>query len=164
MILIQLIFRPEGFAWHAVPAFILALVNIALIIGALEEHLYDLFMTFLGGADEVIIGNIEFLPQLLEHAYDLIRVLDRRDTGFLCLLLDLLSVLIRSGQEKDIIAVKTLETSHAVSDGCAVCMPDVQLRAGVVNRRGDIVFRFVVHSDSSCLYWSNESISFCMHI
>ena len=164
VILIQLIFRPEGFAWHAVPAFILALVNIALIIGALEEHLHDLFMTFLGGADEVIIGNIELLPQLLEHAYDLIRVLDRRDTGFLCLLLDLLSVLIRSGQEKDIIAVKTLETSHAVSDGCAVCMPDVQLRAGIVNRRGDIVFRFVVHSDSSCLYWSNESISFCMHI
>ena len=145
VIFVELIFRPEGFAGDAVPAFVLAFVNVALVIGALEEHLHHLLVAFFGGADEVVIGNIEFLPQLLEHSHDFIGVLDRCDAGFFGLLLDLLAVLVGAGQEQYIVAVKALETSHAVCDGCAIGMSDMQLRAGVVNRSGDIIFRFFTH-------------------
>ena len=145
MIFVQFVFWPEGFARYTVPAFVFSFVNISVVIGTLEQHLHHFLMTFFGGTNEVIIGNIQFFPKLLEHANNLIGVFNRGNPCFFGFLFNLLAVFIRTGQEKDIIAVQTLETSHAVRNGCAIGMSDVQFRTGVVNRGGNVVLWFFAH-------------------
>lgn len=158
----KLVFRPEGFVGDAVPAFILAKVNVSLVIGPLEQHLNHLLMTFFGGTDEIVVGNIEFLPQLLEKGHNAVYVLDRRNPCFLRLLLDLLSVLVTAGQKEHIIAVQSLETGHAVRNGRTVGMSDVQLRTGIVNGGGNIIRWFFTHKKTSCIVFGEKNILFSL--
>lgn len=96
----QFVFRPEGFIRNAVPAFVLAKVNVSLVIGPLEKHLYHFLMTFFSGTDEIVVGNIQFLPELLEKGHNLIHILDRRNPCFLRFLLNFLAMFVAAGQKR----------------------------------------------------------------
>ena len=69
-------------------------------------------MPRLGGADEIVVGNIEFLPQLLEKGHNAVYVLDRRNPCFLRFLLDFLAMFVAAGQE----LAKDEKTKHLVRD------------------------------------------------
>ena len=135
----QLVFRPEGFAGRAVPAGVFALVDVAVVVGNLHELLYDLFVPFFRRADEVVVGNVELFPELLEEGDDFVDVFDRFDAFGFGGTLDFLAVFVRAGQEKDVVAAEAVETGQRVGDGRAVRMPDVQLGAGVVDGSRNVI-------------------------
>lgn len=59
---LALCLRPEGFIRHTVIALVLSQIDVSLVKQALENFLDDLFVARLGGANEIVIGNIELFP------------------------------------------------------------------------------------------------------
>jgi hypothetical protein len=131
-------FRPVAFTGRAVEALIGTFVNVALLVNAAENFLHYFFMTFFRGADKIIIADIEFLPEILETGYDFVRVFDRLNASLFGFLLNLLAVLIRTGQKEYFLTGQTMETGNSVSNGRAVSMADMQFGTGIVNRGCDI--------------------------
>ena len=163
---LELALRPEGFAGGAVHAGIFALVDIALLIHLLKDLLDRFDMVVIRRADKAVVGDVHQLPQV-EHALlardDIVHELLRGDAGSLGARLDLLPVLVRAGQEHDIVAAQTLIARHRVGRYGAVGVPDVQLIRGVVDRGGDIKFRFtgIAHKKSLfsriCRYYITQT-------
>ena len=52
---LELQFRPEGFAGRAVPALVFRLVDVALIVKLLENFLYTFLMVLICCADKIVI-------------------------------------------------------------------------------------------------------------
>ena len=143
----ELALGPEALAGGAVLADILALVDVALFIHLLEDFLDGGNMVVVGGADEAVIADVHQLPQILDALGTLDDVIDellRRNTGLLGLQLDLLAVLVGAGQELDVVALQALVASHSVGSDGAVGMADVQLIAGIIDRRCNVEF-FLIH-------------------
>ena len=126
---------PVAFAGRAVKALVSPLVDIALRVDAAENFLNNLYVALLRRADEIVIGDIEALPEVLKACNDVVYILDRRNSCFLCLLLNLLSVLVTSCEEKHVITCEALETGNRVRNGRAVSMTDMKLGARIINRR-----------------------------
>ena len=148
-VLIELMLRPVAFARRAVEALVRALVDVALGVDAAEDLLHDALMALLRRADEIIVADVEAFPEILEARNDLVDVFDWRHAGFFCLLLNLLAVLIRARQKKDIIADQAVKAGNGVRDGRAVRMADVELGARIINRRRDIKWFLFFHETSS---------------
>ena len=55
-----------GLLRHAVPALVGALVDVPLLLEVLPEVLHRLDVALLGGADKVVVGDLERAPKLLE--------------------------------------------------------------------------------------------------
>ena len=134
----ELQFRPEGFAGRAVPSLVFRLVDVALIVQLFENLLHALDVAVIGRADEIAVINVHQLPQILDARDNLVHIFLRRDALFLCLALNLLAMLVRAGQEIDIIARQLLEARHRVRRRGAVGVTDVQVAAGVVNGCSDV--------------------------
>ena len=149
----QLCLGPERLTRLAVLALVHRLVNIALILQALKNLLYGFFMIRIGRADKAVIGNVHQLPQILDAAYNLIDKFLRRHAGFLCLVLNLLTVFIRTGQEHDIIALQALKASHSIGCHGTVAMADVQVIRRVVNRSSYIKRFFLQRNRSFTSYY-----------
>ncbi len=104
-------------------------------------------MVVVGGADEAVVADVHQLPQVLDALGALDDVVDellRRNTGLLGLQLDLLAVLVGAGQELDVVALQPLVAGHSVGSDGAVGMADVQLIAGIIDRRCNVEF-FLIH-------------------
>ena len=68
-------------------------------------------MVIIRGADEAVVGDVHQLPQRAHAAGafdDIVHKLLGRDAGGLRLFFDLLAVLVRAGQEHDVIAAQAL--------------------------------------------------------
>ena len=148
-IFIQLELRPIALTWRTVESLVRALVNIALIVDFLEDMLYEFVMTLLRCADEIVVGDAKQPPQLLKARNNAVDVLKGRHALLLRRLLDLLPVLVRAGQKEHIVACKPLEPRNRVRNRRAVRVPDMQLRARVVDRCGDVKWSLFAHK--SCL-------------
>ena len=136
----ELRLRPEGFAGRAVPALIGTLVDIALVIELLKDFLNGLLMIIVRRADEFIIGDIHQLPQVFNAGYDMVDILLRRDPRGLRLLLNLLAVLVRAGEEHHVVPLNPFIPRHGIRHHGAVSVADVQIIRRIVDRRGDIKF------------------------
>ena len=139
----QLCFCPEGFTFLAVKSFVCTLIDVSLVVHSLPDLLDSLHMSGLRGPDEIIIGDLHGLPEILDTCNYLINVFLRCHACFLSLGLDLLAVLVSSCQEVNVIALKTLESGHGISHDSTVSMPDVKVRAGIINRCGNIISSFI---------------------
>ena len=141
----KLALGPEALARRAVHAGVLALIDIAVVVHFAEDALDAPDMVIVRGADEAVVGDVHQLPEI-EHALlagnDLIDKLLRRDAGGFGLVLDLLAVLVGAGEEHHVIAAQTLVAGDRVACDGAVGVADVELRGGIVDRRGDIKGRF----------------------
>ena len=137
-VLVQLVLSPVTLAGGAVLALVFPLVDVTLGIDAAKNLLHYLLVALLSGADEIIIGNAQAAPEFLKASNNLVHIRLRRHACFLCLLLYLLAVLIGAGQEKHVIPRQALETRNRIRQGRAVGMTDMQLRAWVVNRGGNV--------------------------
>ena len=137
----ELALGPEALAGLAVFADVLALVDVAVVVHLPEDLLDGLDVVIVGGADEAVVGDVHQLPQIedaLLAADDVVHELLRGHARGLGLVLDLLTVLVRSGQEHHVIAGQALVARHRVGRHRAVGVADVQLVRRVVNGRGDI--------------------------
>ena len=76
-------------------------------------------MALLGGADEVVVGNVHDLPELLGVDADLVHVRLRGDALFRGLALDLLAVLVQARQEERIVSLQRLSAPGYRSPWCS---------------------------------------------
>ena len=138
----QLMFCEEGFARCAVPAFIGAFVDVALVVELFEDFLNGFYMVIVCGTDEFIVGDAECAPQFLDAFDDFVGVflgchaLTVGDT------FDFLTVFVGTCQEHNVVATQSFVTCHGVCCNGTVGMTDMQLITGVVNGCGDIKFFF----------------------
>ena len=99
-----------GLVRTAVPAVVGVLVDVA----AVEQHLQKLLhagdMARLGGADEVVVGDVERLPQIAKRRlHGVAPSLRRGEAVLLGGLGHLLAVLVHAGEELDVTAAGALE-------------------------------------------------------
>ena len=156
---LELTLRPEGLARRAVHALIGALVNIAVFVHFLEDLLDRRDVIVIRGADEAVVGDVHQLPEI-QHALfaddDVVDILLRGDPGGLRLVLDLLAVLVRSGQEHDVIAAQALIARHGVRRDGAIGVANVQPLGRVINRGRDKEFFFHIQASlSACEFYGS---------
>ncbi len=109
---------------------------------------------FAGRADKIVVGDIHEPPEILNARHNAIDILFGLHPLLPRDFLYLLAMLIRPGQEHDIIARLPLEARHGVCGHCAIGVADMQLVAGVVDRRCDVK-RFLTHGFS---FWRTAPI------
>ena len=96
-------------------------------------------------ADKAVIGRIDKIPQSLDLSGCLVDKLLgslSRDSGSG---FDLLAVLVASGLEMDVIAVRSLISGDAVSQDDLISIADVRLSGSIGDCRRYIVFPFIFH-------------------
>ena len=98
-------------------------------------------MMLVGRPDEPVIGNVQQLPEILDADDNLIDILLGRHALGFGLALDFLAMLVRAGQEHDIIALQPFVAGHGVGGNGRVGMTDMQLVARIVNRCRDVECR-----------------------
>ena len=151
---LQLTLRPEGLAGLAVLALVDALVDVAVVVHLLKNSLDSRHMVVVGGADEAVVGNVHQLPQI-QHAPltgdDVVHELLGGHACGLGLVLDLLAMLVGSGEEHDVVALKPLEARHGVRRHGAVGVADVELGGRVIDGGGNVIITsaFFAHKESS---------------
>jgi hypothetical protein len=101
-------FYPEGLTWRTIPALIGALIDITLIVNRLENSLYCLMVSRVGGADKVIVFNIHCFPEALKGGHDFIHISLRGNPSSQRSPLNFLTMLIRTGDKIDLATGKTV--------------------------------------------------------
>ena len=122
----QLGLRPEGLTGCTVQALIRALVDISLIVQFLKDFLHALLVILVCGADKIIIGCIDQIPDSLYLAGYLIHIFLRCNTGSLCLFLNLLTMLVSSSLEINVIALCTLIPCNGICKNDLVGISDMR--------------------------------------
>jgi hypothetical protein len=126
-------------AARAVPAFIDALVDPAVVVDALHDRRHLRGMPRVGGADEEVVGGVDDRHQRLELGRVAIGQLLRRDPLALGRVLDRLAVLVGAGEEEDVLAPLAHVPRQHVGCHGRVGVAEVRLGVYVVDRRGDEV-------------------------
>ena len=96
-----------------------------------------------------VVADVQQLPQILDGGYDLVHILLGGHTGVGGLVLDLLAVLIGTGQEHDVIALHPLEACQCVAGDSGIAVADVQFVAGVVDGSGNVECLVLAHENDS---------------
>ena len=135
----ELGFGEERFTGGAVPAFVLILVDVALVVHLLENLLDSRFVVIVGGADEVVVIRIHEVPDVLDLTGNVVNVLLGRDTGFESLVFDLLTVFVGTGAEEYVITARLLVACNGVGRNDFVGVADMRLGGRIGNRRSDII-------------------------
>ena len=139
----------EGFAGNAIPAFIAALVDIALIVKTLEDLLYSFFVIVVCGADKVVILAAEHIPDIFDLFGNTVYIFLRSDACFISKCFDLLTVFVCTCAEEYVIAERFFVACDGIGENDLVSIADVGLSRCVSDRCGDIKLSFVFHG---CIY------------
>ena len=131
--------RPEALIRRAVPPFIGALVDIALLVH-LPEHLLDLFFVIrVCRTDKLIIRCVHQVPDPFDLGSRFIDVFLWRHSGFRCFIFNFLPVFIGSCLEKHVIALHSAETGYAVRQDDLVRVADMRFPRCIGNSCGQII-------------------------
>ena len=95
-------------------------------------------MAGVGGADVGVVGDAHALPEVFEGGGDLVGKLLWRNSGGGCGALDLLAVLVSSGEEEGVVAEQAVTAGEDVRDDGRIGVADVRARVDVIDRRGEI--------------------------
>ena len=143
---LELALRPERLAGLTVLALIGAFINVTLVIHLAEDLLDGLHMIVVRSADKAVVTDVHQLPEVEDALFTLDNVVHEflgRHAGGLGLVLDLLTVLVRSREEHDIVAREPLIARHGIRRHGAVAVADVELVRGIVDGGGDIECLFL---------------------
>ena len=139
----QLLLGDEPFLAHRVEPLVLGLVDVAGVVDPLQHLLHDLRVAPLGGADEVVVGNVQPLPGAAESLADPVGEGLGVGTGRRSRLEDLLAMLVGTGEEVGTVAVEPVPTRQEVADDGGVGVAEMRLGVDVVDRGGDV--KGVIH-------------------
>ncbi len=136
----DLVLRDERLFALAVPAGVLAEVDVAgiLLLDALDQLVHPDPMAPFGGADEVVVADVELLPEIVMVGDHAVCQLDGQDPFLRRRTLDLLAVLIRACQKPDVIPHAAPVARCHVRDHVLVHVSDVRIVVDVVDGRGDV--------------------------
>ena len=136
--LLEVLFGPEALVGDTVPSVVRVLVDLAPVVQVLEDSLDNPDVALLGGADEVIVGDAELLPEFLKADHHTVAVFLRSDAGRRGRLFHLLPVLVDAGEEEDLLSPEPVKARQAVGDDGGVGVPEVGDVVYVVDRRRDV--------------------------
>ena len=138
----------ELLAADAVVALVLARVDVSGVVEVLQELLHVRLVAGIGGADEVVVGEVDGLEQRLPRLGDeLVGPLLRRDAVRRGRAEDLLPVLIGTGEHPGVFAALAVPACDDVGGDLRVRVPDVRHIVHVEDRRGDVEGRAAGHAD-----------------
>ena len=144
----ELRLRVEALAAHAVVAAVLAEVDVARVVDLLEDVLDGLDVVFVGGADEVVVGDGKLGPEVAELGADPVGEGLGRLVVLPGRLGDLVAVLVGARHEEDVVARHAVEAGHDVAHDRRVGMPDVGRGVDVVDGCRDVKDLLGVHGAS----------------
>ena len=130
----------EGLAGSAVPTLVFALVNVALLVKFLKDLLYSRLVIIVGGADEIIVANVHFVPQLANFAGYTVNVSLGGNACILGEVFNFLTVLVGSGTKEYVLAAHTLIASNCVRHNSLIGVAKVGLARSVGNSGCQIEF------------------------
>ncbi len=134
----NLVLHLEVGAARAVPALVQALVDVAVVVGALQ-HLLDLALVLLiGGADEEVVGDAELGHQRLETLGVAVGELLRLEPLGMGGVGDRFAVLVGAGQEEDVLPTLAHVPGEHVGGDRRVRVAEVRLRIDVVDGGRDV--------------------------
>ena len=134
----DLVLGLEVRAAGAVPALVLALVDVAVVVDALHDLLDPLLVAGVGGADEEVVGRVDARHQVLEAGGVAVGQLLRRDALALGGERDRLAVLVRAGEEEHDLASLAHVAGEDVRPDRGVRVTEVRCRVDVVDRGRDV--------------------------
>ena len=140
----QLGLRKEGLAGSAVKPFVVALIDIPLVIKLLEDFLHLGLVSGIRGTDEFIIGSVHQVPDPPDFSGSPVHEFLRGHSCGLGLLLNLLTVLICSGLEEYIISLFPFIPGNAVSQNNLIGIANVGFSGGIGNGCGNIIWFFTI--------------------
>ena len=135
----QLVVGVVLLAGHAVLALVHVELDVAGVVAPLQQLADAHLVALLGGADEVVVGDVQLLPRLLVQRGDRVDELLRRLAGGVGRVLHLLAVLVGAGEEVDLLAEQAVPPGEGVADDRRVRVTEVGARRHVVDRRGEEV-------------------------
>ena len=135
----ELALRPERLAGRTVHAFVVTFIYISLIVKFLENLRHFRFVILVRGADKFVVGGVHQVPDPLDFTRHLVYVLFRRHARRGRLVLDLLTVFVRSRLKKYVVALFALEPRDCVRQYRFVRIADMRLARSVCDRRRDII-------------------------
>ena len=139
VVLADLVLGLEVRAARAVPALVGALVDVPVVVDALHDVLDAALVARVGGADEVVVGDVDARHQRLEALGVAVGELLRRDALALGRLRDRLAVLVGAGEEEHLLAALAHVAGEDVGADRGVRVPEVGRGVDVEDRRGDVV-------------------------
>ena len=126
-------------ATRAVPALVVPGVDVAVVVDPLD-HLGDLLHVLgIGRPDEEVIGHVQRRRELLEADRVLVAKLARGDAELLRSLGHRLAVLVRPGEEEDVLAALAHVAREHIGRDRRVGVPEMRLAVHVVDGRRDVV-------------------------
>ncbi len=134
----QLRLSPEGLAGRAVPALVLALIDVAAVVKLLKYFLHGLHVVIVRRADKLVVGDVEQFPQVLELLRDPVHIVLGGDARLFGVLLDFLTMLVRPGQKHHVVPLHSLVARNGVARQRAVAVPNVRLARRVIDGRCDV--------------------------
>jgi hypothetical protein len=114
------------------------LVELPLVMQALEDALDAPAVARIGGGGPAVVRNAELGPEGGEFLGDLAGVPGGLDAGLLRGLLDLLAVLVHAGEEVNGLALQPVKTGEDIREDFLVGVPDVGRGVRVINGGGDV--------------------------
>ena len=102
-------------------------------------------MVVISCADKLIIRDIQQFPEFFYFFCHSIHIFLRSYARFLCFLLNLLTVLIKPCQIKNIIPHETLVTSEDITSNGCIGTPYMELARRIINRCRNIKRLFFSH-------------------
>ena len=144
----------EGLAGGAIPALVISLVDIALLQESFKYLLYCVNVIIVGGAHKVVVAYVHLIPDTADNARYVINVRLRRDACGGGVVLDLLSVLIGTRAEENVVSPQSSVACNGVGSNSLVGVAYMGLCGCVCYCGSDIVFRFI-HS---------QSLPFCLFV
>ena len=131
----QLLFAVVRLAGHAVEADVGVLVDPAVVVDRLEQPLHRLGVAGLGGADEVVVADVEQRPGVAEPGTGAVGLLDGAEARLLGRPQHLQAVLVGAGEEPGVVADQAVPAGQRVGGDRRVGVTDVRDVVDVVDRR-----------------------------
>ena len=122
-------------ARHAVRPFVDTLVDLAFVVERLHERLHRRRVSLFGRADEVVVGDLEVGPHRRPARDHLVGPRLRIHAVLARRALDLLAVLVGSGQEVGPVAAQTVVPGGGIGGDRRIGVTDVRNVVHVVDRR-----------------------------
>ena len=144
----QLRLCEEGLARRTVHPLIISFVDISLIIQFLEYLLHLLLMILVRCTDKFVIRSIHQIPYPADLSRHMIHIFFRRNTCFLRLHLDLLSMFVCPCLKEYVVSLAPLISRDRICQDDLIGVADMGFPRRIGNRRCHIILWFFTHFPS----------------
>ena len=134
----QIVFGEVRLARYAIEAAVLIELNVTVVVTGLQKLLHAGAVAWFGGANEIVVADVEFLPRISKKWSNRIGEFLWCHTCGISGLLNFQAVLIGAGQEVDLVASHAVPAGKGIADNGGVSVAKVRLGIDVIDRRRGI--------------------------